>query len=153
MQYLAINNVILFNKENKMAVTNVSYELIISTDLRDSGGHKTKIVKLNSFTGTYNTGGIILNPSWFEFTDIISIITQPTSAYPLSGVGQPWTLIGFNHVVKVDQGIANTGVANNVPEWRIIPFITNGTSYEELANGQSLTFPDGIEPVFIIVGS
>jgi hypothetical protein len=136
-----------------MAVTNVSYELIISTDLRDSGGHSTKIVKLNSFTGTYETGGIVLQPEWFGFTNLVSIVTQPTSAYPLSGAGEPWTLIGFNHVIKVDQGIANGGSANGISEWRIIPFITNGTTFEELADGQSLTFPDGIEPVVIVIGA
>lgn len=136
-----------------MAVTGVSYDLIISTDLRDSGGHKTKIVKLNSFTGTYNTGGIVLDPSWFDFNEIVTVVTQPTSAYPLSGVGEPWTLIGFNHVIKVDQGVANDGVANGVSEWRILPFITDGTTFNELADGQSLTFPTGIEPIVIIIGS
>jgi hypothetical protein len=136
-----------------MAVTGISYDLIISTDLRDSGGHKTKIVKLNSFTGTYSTGGIVLQPEWFDFTDIVSIVAQTTSAYPLSGAGQPWTLIGFNHFIKVDQGIANGGSANGVSEWRILPFITDGTTFNELANGQSLTFPAGIQPVIIIIGS
>jgi hypothetical protein len=136
-----------------MAVTGISYDLIISTDLRDSAGHKTKIVKLNSFDGTYNTGGIVLDPSWFDFTEIIAIVTQPTSAYPLSGAGEPWTLIGFNHIIKVDQGIANGGSANGVSEWRILPFITDGTTFNELADGQSLSFPAGIEPVVIIIGS
>lgn len=136
-----------------MSVSGVSYDLILSTDLRDSGGHSTKIVKLNSFTGTYSTGGIILYPEWFGFNEIEAIIAQPTSAYPLSGAGEPWTLIGFNHIVKVDQGIVDSGSANGLSQWRLLPFITNGSSYEELADGQSLTFPDGIEPIVIIVGA
>ena len=136
-----------------MAITAADYDLVTASDLRDSGGHVMKLIRLNGFTGTYETGGVVLDPDWFDMREITFISAEPTTSMPLSGPSNPWSLVTITSIVKADQGIATTGVANGVFEWRILPFLYDGTTFTELSDGSSLTFPEGLENVLLIVGA
>jgi hypothetical protein len=56
-------------------------------------------------------------------------------------------------IMRVDQGIANGGDATGVFEWRILPFLYDGTAFNELSDGSSLEFPEGLENIILLVGA
>jgi hypothetical protein len=136
-----------------MAITGVDYNLITASDLRDSAGHTMKLIKLNGFIGTYEIGGVVLDPQWFDLREITFMTAEPTTGMPLSGPSEPWSLVTINSIMRVDQGIANGGDATGIFEWRIIPFLYDGTSFNELADGSSLAFPEGLETIILLVGA
>lgn len=137
-----------------MAITGVNFEFVAESDLRDSAGHTMRLVKLNGFEGTYATGGVILNPEWFGLSELLFLTAEPTTSLPLSGPTEPWTLISFNSLMRVDQGLANGGDPTGVYEWRLLPFITDGQGgWSEVADGDELNFPAGFEVVLLLVGA
>ena len=136
-----------------MAITGLNYDLLTASDLRDSDGHTMKLIKLNGFTGTYEAGGAVIDPDWIDLSDITFISAQPTTAMPFAGPGEPWSLVSMVSIMRVDQGIANGGSATGVFEWRILPFLYDGTTFSELADGSALDFADGFESIILLVGT
>lgn len=135
-----------------MAISNIEIETILSTDLRDSDGNHLKIVSMVQFDGTYDTGGIALNPEWFEMEEIKLVITQSGSALPLD-VGEPWNPITFNIVQRVDDGIAANEAESGTFSWRLNVALWDGSSFAELSDGSPLQLPTGFSPVLVVVGA
>lgn len=136
-----------------MAVTALDYDLITASDLRDSDGHTMKLIKLNGFTGTYETGGVVIDPDWLDLSEIVFINSQAATSMPISGPGEPWSIVALTTIMKTDQGIVTTGTANGVTEWRILPFLYDGTTFNELADGSPLAFAEGFESIILVVGA
>ena len=136
-----------------MAITGIDYDLLTASDLRDSDGHTMKLIKLNGFTGTYESGGVVIDPDWLDLSEITFISAQPTTAMPFAGPGEPWSLVSMVSIMRVDQGIANGEDATGIFEWRMLPYLYDGTAFTEVADGSSLDFPDGFESIILLVGA
>lgn len=136
-----------------MAITGATYDLVTASDLRDSAGHTMKLIRLKGFTGTYEVGGVIIDPEWFDLSEITFMTAEPSTAMPFSGPGEPWSLVSTTSIMRVDQGIANGGDATGIFEWRILPFLYDGTAFNELADGSTLEFPEGLENIILLVGA
>lgn len=48
-----------------MAITNITYTDILTTDMRDADGKVLKVLKLETMEGTYESGGVIFDPAYF----------------------------------------------------------------------------------------
>ena len=136
-----------------MAITGLDYDLLTASDLRDSDGHTMKLIKLNGFVGTYESGGAVIDPDWVDLSEITFISAQPVTAMPFAGADEPWSLVSMTSIMRVDQGIANGEAATGVFEWRILPYLYDGTAFNELADGSSLEFADGFESIILLVGA
>ena len=55
-------------------------DLMVS-DLRDTGGHIIKVLRIESFDVTYSTGGILIDPEDFGMDSVEFIHMQPITAY------------------------------------------------------------------------
>ena len=135
-----------------MAISNIEIETILSTDLRDSDGNHLNIVAMTAFEGTYDLGGIVLDPAWFDMNEIKLVITQAGSALPMDS-GAPWNPITFNIVQRVDDGVAAEENPSGTFSWRLNVAMWDGSAFSELADGSPLQLPTGFSPVLVVVGA
>ena len=133
-------------------ITNITYTDLATTELRDVGGRIIKVCKLQSIEGTYESGGIILDPSYFGLSNITYASFQSSTAMPLGGEGNPWTLVSTSSLMYVDSGLIYGGEASGNLDWRWVVSVAGEAGWEEFADGSDMTFPNGMAPVFMLIG-
>lgn len=136
-----------------MAITNITYTDILTTDMRDADGKVLKVLKLETMEGTYESGGVIFDPAYFGLRKIDYASIQGSTSIALSGEGEPWTLVSITSLMYVDSGLIYGEEATGVLDWRMT-LMTAGEAgaWEELASGSAMGFPYDSAPVIMMIG-
>lgn len=133
----------------------LAFSTILESDLRDSGGHKMKIIEVTGVDGTYTSGGIVINPLDFGFTEIVSLGTPtPMVVFPDEEIDGTWSVIAQVCPMRTDITL------DGVKEWRVIVLLhpkayggEQGDGVMELADGTPLEFQPQAPLVMTIVGA
>jgi hypothetical protein len=136
----------------------ITYNTIVSTDLRTSGGHSMKILEVVGINGSYTAGGIILDPAEFGFSEILSFQIQPNVIGPSDVEDeatwtQPWLPLANLTACRTDMNLDGN------MEWRLIILLhpagfggTQGDGLMELPDGTPMIFFPQIRPTLTIIG-
>jgi hypothetical protein len=126
----------------------MNYETIMSTDLRDSGGHRMDVIRMQDFGTTYPIGGITITPADFNMTEIKYMQIQPGTAYAETAE---------DIAVLASQQTASAYIDAVTGEtyWKINVFVPDPETGlpVELAEGAPLEFPEGLSPTIMVLGA
>lgn len=137
----------------------ITYNVILSSDLRDSGGNQLKIVEVTGVEGTYPSGGVIMNPADFGFTNILAVSAQskviaPTNLEDEATWTQPWEPLADINPVRTDLNLDGNY------EWRLIILLhpagfggEAGDGMFEVPDGTPMIFYPQSAPTLMVVGS
>lgn len=137
----------------------MTFNTIVSTDLRTSGGHSLKIVEVTGVEGSYPSGGIVVDPADFGFSEIHYMSSQdkvigPTDINDAETWGETWTPVADINPVRTDINLDGNY------EWRIIILLhpggyggAQGDGLMEIPDGTPMVFYPQNRPVMMIVGS
>lgn len=126
----------------------MQYKTIMSTDLRDSGGHRMDIIQMEDFGTTYPVGGLVITPADFGMTNIKYMQIQSGTAYSETAE---------DIAVLASQQTASAYLDPDTGEtyWKINVFVPDPETGlpVELASGAPLEFPVGIQPTIMVLGA
>jgi hypothetical protein len=133
-----------------MAVTSFDYTTSLDVNLRDTSGgesiygsHHMKIVHLTGATGTYDAGGLVIDPAMFDFTRLDYVNSQSTLVMEVDGA-----------LIKVCEfGLSSQPNGSGGLDWIWSVFAFDGDSYPEQETGQDVSFPEGLTVTFLLVGT
>lgn len=132
---------------------NLSFTPLMEVDLRDTGGHKLAILTVTELSGTYEQGGVVIDPEEVGFNTIEYMAIQTNVSVPLAemgGEGDEWILVMTTSLMTIVD--SETGELT----WRWIFHqggIENGTPLAEFPNGAPFMMPSNYAPVLVVVGS
>jgi hypothetical protein len=118
----------------------MSFEEVLRTDLRDTGGHQLLVVRATGVDGNYPAGGIVIDPDDLGFTEIVFMAVQSTVSFldETTGVAVPFAWLSYNQIAG---------------EWRAIVFVRgqDGT-YSELPDGSPLSLDPAVAMSVMVIG-
>ena len=126
----------------------MQYTTIMSTDLRDSGGHRMDIIQMEDFGTTYPVGGLVITPADFGMSEIKYMQIQPGTAYAETELAA---------AVLASQQTASAYVDTDTGEqyWKINVFVPDPDTGlpVELPAGSPLEFAPGLTPTIMVLGA
>lgn len=133
-----------------MAVTGLDFTTSMEVSLRDTsagssiyGSHTLKVIHVTGATGTYSSGGVVLDPTWFGFTALNFVNCQSSLSMNMD-----------NAMLKVCEfGLNSEPDGNGGLNWRWTVFTFDGDGYAENADGSSVSFPEGLTVTYLLIGS
>jgi hypothetical protein len=127
-----------------MAVTNMTFTPTVEAGLRDSMGHELRVGRVTAAEGTYTTGGVTLDPTWFDLLSIEHIHIENSLVMDL---GDGWFELCKYAVRSLLQ-------EDGTLEWKIIVFLNNmDNTFSELPDGGALSLNDDVCLSLMIIGS
>lgn len=137
----------------------ITYNTILSSDLRDSGGNQLKIVEITGVEGTYPSGGVPLDPADFGFSEILAVVAQskviaPANLEDPETWDGPWSPLADINPIRTDVNLDGNY------EWRLIILLHPagfggevGDGMFEIPDGTPMQFFPQNAPTMIVVGS
>ena len=137
----------------------ITYNTILSTDLRDSGGNQMKIVEITGVEGPYPSGGVPMDPADFGFSEILAVQAQskvigPADLNDPATWDQPWTAVADINPIRTDINL------DGQYEWRLIILLhpagfggAQGDGLMELPDGTPMQFFPQNAPTMIVIGN
>lgn len=126
----------------------LDFEILATTDMRDSKGFVMQLVTLVGITGTYEKGGIVVTPEEFDLKSIEYIGMNNFFAYPVTDnafdVDGDWTKAVDIQPTKV--------IVDGEAEWRLVVFLY-AIDGAEVPDGTPMVFTPEVPISMIVLGS
>lgn len=136
-----------------------SFNTLVHTYMRDTDGHQMKVVEVTGVDGNYTTGGVIIDPEDFGFSELIAFQFQTVIAGPPDILTwdpenpDPWAPVALVAPMRTDVDL------NGDFEWRVLIFLmpagyggAQGDGMFELPDGTPMLFVPQNRPTAMIIG-
>ena len=128
------------------------YETLMESDLRDSGGHVIKVIRITDFNRSYTMGGIVIDPSMFGMNKIEFMHLQAIAAYQ-DDPSQPAVVASMQTAQKFAQPEGDPYYGYEY--WKLFIFIPDPETgvLNQITDGAPLEFPPEMRVVLMLTGS